>query len=87
MARGVALSTVAKMLGHASPTMTLRYAHVGDRDTRAAAERIGRAIDAAMAEGSPVECASRGAFGGERAETIAAARGPSGRRDLFRKGG
>ncbi|MYE60329.1 MAG: site-specific integrase [Alphaproteobacteria bacterium] len=51
VARGVALSTVAKMLGHANPTMTLRYAHVGDRDVQAAAERIGSAIDAAMADG------------------------------------
>ena len=39
------------MLGHANPTMTLRYAHVGDRDVEAAAERIGSAIDAAMADG------------------------------------
>ena len=51
VARGVALSTVAKMLGHANPTMTLRYAHVGDRDVEAAAERIGMAIDTAMADG------------------------------------
>ena len=50
VARGVALSTVAKILGHANPTMTLRYAHVGDRDVEAAAERIGGAIDAAMAD-------------------------------------
>ncbi len=51
VARGVALSTVARMLGHANPTMTLRYAHVGDRDVEAAAERIGTAIDTAMADG------------------------------------
>ena len=47
--RGVALSTVARMLGHADPTMTLRYTHIGDRDVEAAAERIGRAIQDAMA--------------------------------------
>ena len=29
VARGVPLSTVARMLGHADPRMTLRYAHVG----------------------------------------------------------
>ena len=51
VARGVALSTVAKMLGHASPTMTLRYAHVGDRDVEAAAERVGSVIHEAMAGG------------------------------------
>ena len=49
VARGVALSTVAKMLGHSDPKMTLRYAHVTDPDVDAAAERIGRIIQAAMA--------------------------------------
>ena len=48
VARGVPLSTVARMLGHADPVMTLRYAHVGDRDLQAAAERIGKVIEAAM---------------------------------------
>ena len=51
VARGVALSTVARMLGHADPTMTLRYAHVGDRDVQAAAERIGNIIEAALLGG------------------------------------
>ena len=36
VARGVALSTVARMLGHSDPKMTLRYAHVSDRDVEAA---------------------------------------------------
>ena len=31
--------------------MTLRYAHVSDRDVEAAAERIGKAIEAAMTRG------------------------------------
>ena len=51
VARGVPLSTVARMLGHSDPKMTLRYAHVGDRDLQAAAERIGKAIEAAMEAG------------------------------------
>ena len=51
VARGVALSTVARMLGHSDPKMTLRYAHVSDRDVEAAAERIGKAIEAAMTGG------------------------------------
>ena len=51
VARGVALSTVARMLGHSDPRMTLRYAHVSDRDVEAAAERIGKAIEAAMTGG------------------------------------
>ena len=51
VARGVALSTVARMLGHADPRMTLRYAHVRDPEVEAAAERIGTVIEAAMAGG------------------------------------
>ena len=48
VARGVPLPTVARMLGHADPKMTLRYAHVNDRDLQPAAERTGKAIEAAM---------------------------------------
>ena len=51
VAQGVALSTVARMLGHSDPTMTLRYAHVSDREVEAAAERIGVVIERAMATG------------------------------------
>ena len=51
VARGVALSTVARMLGHADPRMTLRYAHVRDPEVEAAAERVGKTIEAAMASG------------------------------------
>ncbi len=51
VARGIPLPTVARVLGHADPRMTLRYAHVGDRDLQAAAERIGKAIEAAMESG------------------------------------
>ena len=50
VAKGVPLPTVARMLGHAQPTMTLRYAHVGDREVEAAAERVGASIAKAMAE-------------------------------------
>lgn len=39
------------MLGHADPVMTLRYAHVADRDLQDAAERIGKLIEAAMEAG------------------------------------
>ena len=51
VARGTALPTVARMLGHADPRMTLRYAHASDRDVEAAAERIGTAIAYAMKNG------------------------------------
>ena len=43
--QGVPLPTVARLLGHRQVSMTLRYAHVADRDVEAAAERIGRVID------------------------------------------
>ncbi|MCY4319264.1 MAG: tyrosine-type recombinase/integrase [Alphaproteobacteria bacterium] len=48
VASGVPLPTVARMLGHSQPAMTLRYAHVGDREVEAAAERSGANIAAAM---------------------------------------
>ena len=42
--KGVPLPTVARLLGHRNVSMTLRYAHVADREVEAAAERIGAAI-------------------------------------------
>ena len=42
--QGIPLPVVSRLLGHKCPSMTLRYAHVGDRETEAAAERIGAAI-------------------------------------------
>ena len=47
--RGVPLPVVSRLLGHKRPSMTLRYAHVSDRETEAAAERIGSAIARALA--------------------------------------
>ena len=44
--QGVSLPTVARLLGHRQVSMTLRYAHVADKDVEAAAERIGGAITA-----------------------------------------
>ena len=41
---GVPLPVVSRMLGHSSPQMTLRYAHLGDREIEAAAERVGNAV-------------------------------------------
>ena len=55
VARGAALSTVARMLGHSDPKMTLRYAHVSDRDVEAAAERIGKVIETAMETGRAID--------------------------------
>ena len=42
--QGIPLPVVSRLLGHKNPSMTLRYAHVGDRETEAAAERIGAAV-------------------------------------------
>ena len=47
--QGVPLPTVARLLGHRHPSMTLRYAHVGDAEVEAAAERIGQTITRIMA--------------------------------------
>ncbi|MCY3671886.1 MAG: tyrosine-type recombinase/integrase, partial [Alphaproteobacteria bacterium] len=48
---GVPLPVVARMLGHGNVRMTMRYAHVGDREIEAAAESVGQAIDAIMSRG------------------------------------
>ena len=47
---GVPVPVVSRILGHSSVRMTLRYAHLGDREIEAAAERIGRSIAAIMEE-------------------------------------
>ena len=49
--QGVPLPVVSRLLGHKRTSMTLRYAHVGDRETEAAAERIGRSIAKALSCG------------------------------------
>ena len=38
--KGIPLPAVAKMLGHSHAAMTLRYAHVVDREVEAAAKRV-----------------------------------------------
>ena len=41
---GVPIPVVARLLGHANVKMTLRYAHLADKEIEAAAERVGAAI-------------------------------------------
>ena len=41
---GVPVPVVSRLLGHANVRMTLRYAHLGDRDIEQAAERVGQAV-------------------------------------------
>ena len=45
---GVPVPAVSRLLGHSNVRMTLRYAHLGDRDIEAAAERVGRSIASIM---------------------------------------
>ena len=46
--QGTPLPVVARLLGHSQTTMTLRYAHTGDRETEAAAERVGEAMSSLL---------------------------------------
>ena len=41
---GVPVPVVSRMLGHSNMQMTMRYAHLADRDIEAAAERTGQAM-------------------------------------------
>ena len=41
---GVPIPVVSRLLGHADPRTTLRYAHLGDREIEEAAERVGQSI-------------------------------------------
>ena len=52
--QSVPLPVVSRLLGHSQARMTLRYAHVGDREIEAAAERIGCAIAALLDEPATV---------------------------------
>ena len=45
---GVPIPVVSRLLGHSSVRMTLRYAHLGDREIEAAAERVGQSIASIM---------------------------------------
>ena len=45
---GVPVPVVSRLLGHSNVRMTLRYAHLGDRDFERAAEKVGQAIATIM---------------------------------------
>ena len=47
---GVPVPVVSRLLGHSNVRMTLRYAHLADRDIEAAAERVGDAMAQVMDE-------------------------------------
>ena len=46
---GVPVPVVSRLLGHSNVRMTLRYAHLADRDIEAAAERVGTEMARVMA--------------------------------------
>ena len=46
---GVPVPVVSRLLGPSNVRLTLRYAHLADRDIEAAAERVGAAMARAMA--------------------------------------
>lgn len=48
--QGVPLPVLSRLLGHSRTRMTLRYAHVSNREIEAAAERIGVAIASLLVE-------------------------------------
>ena len=45
---GIPVPVVSRMLGHSNVGMTIRYAHLGDRDIEDAAERVGQALNTIM---------------------------------------
>ena len=45
---GVPLPVVSRLLGHSNVRTTLRYAHLGNREIEAAAERVGQSIGTIM---------------------------------------
>ncbi len=49
---GVPVPVVSRMLGHSNVQMTMRYAHLADRDIEAAAERVGAAMARIMGLGT-----------------------------------
>ena len=63
---GVPLPVVSQLLGHSDTRTTLRYAHLGDREIEAAAERVGESIAAIMglsAQLPPLDTLSGGSSG------------------------
>ncbi len=63
---GVPVPVVSRLLGHSNVKMTLRYAHLADRDIEAASERVGAAMARVMglsAQLDPLDASSGGSPG------------------------
>ena len=56
--QGIPQPVDSRLLGHRNPPMTLRYAHVGDHETAAAAERTGAAIACRLSSTPPTDPAA-----------------------------
>jgi site-specific recombinase XerD len=48
---GASLPLIGALLGHSNPVTTHRYAHLYDDPQRAAVERVGAEVEAAMRKG------------------------------------
>ena len=63
---GVPVPVVSRLLGHSNVRMTLRYAHLGDREVEQAAEKVGQAIAELMGLATqlhPLDTSSGGSSG------------------------
>ena len=63
---GVPVPVVSRLLGHSNVQMTLRYAHLADRDIEAVAERVGAAMAQVMAGGATAAPGASAELSGER---------------------
>ena len=63
---GVPVPVVSRLLGHSNVRMTLRYAHLADRDIEAAAERVGAEMARVMAGGPTAAPEAPAEASGER---------------------
>lgn len=59
-AGGASLPVIGKLLGHSTPAMTARYAHLSDDPVRAVSEKTAAAVAAAMGIASTAEGADKG---------------------------
>lgn len=75
--QGVPLPVVSRLLGHSRSRMSLRYAHAGDRETEAAAERIGTALASVL--GVPTDEEKVGLVPGEKIGTSIRTEAPNAR--------